>query len=433
MTESKKPENPHAKAYAAFVEQTKNHQLVVLHEDGLYRHLRIQEPGTRAWSWDITTWPGHLATSGDVADGYTFSREEDMIRFFSYAGRGDDGYYADGAPSIDVRYWAEKLGGGRSTEVKSFDPDHFVQLVRENLEESEALGTEAQGEYDRQLALLRKLYDLTGSGETALTANLAEYRRLQGVVADNVGYGRYTDRNRSDLARAKETLWSTESLTDEQHDVLSADPDWHELGDTDIPATSPAVRRQEILNEARYHADSEHEARDWLSENEKHLGGDTWEWDLRDWDFHFLLTCYCIAFGVRLYLQHVKTHDTNDTYIYVRDGRVQNRPARPVIDVSFLDYGVPDAEEAREALATRKAIMASPQAKLELPETIRELTELIHEHGDEHTRTEFDEIVDQEMAVAERVLAHHERQEAARQKWGEADAARSAAWTNRNG
>ncbi|MFI9629299.1 hypothetical protein [Streptomyces sp. NPDC052042] len=53
--------------------------------------------------------------------------------------------------------------------------------------------------------------------------------------------------------------------------------------------------------------------------------------------------------------------------------------------------------------------MASPQAREELPETIRELTELIREHGDEHTRSEFDRIVDQEMAAAERALTRREQ------------------------
>ncbi|MCX4573236.1 MULTISPECIES: hypothetical protein [unclassified Streptomyces] len=85
-----KPTNPYAHAYADFLRETAEHQLVVLHDDGLYRHLRIQKPGTRIWSWDITTWQSH---------------------------------YSDGAPSIDVHYWAEKLCGGRSYEVEMYDAD----------------------------------------------------------------------------------------------------------------------------------------------------------------------------------------------------------------------------------------------------------------------------------------------------------------------
>lgn len=415
MTEQAKPTNPYAKAYAAFKEQTKHHFLTVIHEDGLYRHLRIQAPGTRMWSWDITTWPGYLATSGDIADGFLFTRLDDMINFFSVP-TGSREYYSDGAPSIDVRYWAEKLSGGRATEVKTYQSETFLQQVREHLEEHEELGDEAQAEYERQLALLRRIYHFDGSGEAALQTNLAEYRRLQSFVANDPGFGRYAARNRSELALAKAALWSLKNLTDEQSDLLSADPDWHELSDTDIPAKSPAQRRAEILDDARWHSESAHEAHEWLSDNEEYVGSDTWEWDLRDYDFHFVLACYCIDLGVRLYQEHVKQHATNDTYVYVRDGYVQNRPARPIIDVSFLDYGVPDECEAREALGVRKQIMATPQAKLELPETIRELTELIWSHGDESTRAEFDQILDQEMAVAERTLTRREQEQARRQQ-----------------
>lgn len=102
------PENPGAHAWKATQENVAGHQLTVLHDDGLYKHLRMAESGTRMWSWEMVTWPGHLATSGDIGDGYTFSRELDMIGFFKLAGR-KEAYYSDGAPSIDFRYWAEKL------------------------------------------------------------------------------------------------------------------------------------------------------------------------------------------------------------------------------------------------------------------------------------------------------------------------------------
>lgn len=76
-----KPTNPYAQAYSDFLSETAEHQLVMLHGDGLYRHPRIQKPGTCMWSWDITTWPGRLAISGDIADGFVFTRLEDMIDF----------------------------------------------------------------------------------------------------------------------------------------------------------------------------------------------------------------------------------------------------------------------------------------------------------------------------------------------------------------
>ncbi|MEO3931316.1 hypothetical protein WMO79_00690 [Micrococcaceae bacterium Sec7.4] len=125
--------NPAAKAWAAFQKDTAGHQLTVLHEDGLYRHFRMAAPGTRWGSWDIITWPGHLATSGDAADGLTFSRENDMIVDFFGKMRGSRPYFADGAPSIDFRYWAEKLQGDQRDTVRAYVHEDFVRYVKETL------------------------------------------------------------------------------------------------------------------------------------------------------------------------------------------------------------------------------------------------------------------------------------------------------------
>lgn len=128
-----KPENPYATIYANFLEQTKEHALTVLLDDGLNRQMRVGAPGSGIWSWHVVTWPGYLTTFGDIADGYLFTRIEDMMHFFDRDGHHD--YYSDGAPSIDFRYWAEKLSGGRSMEVKKFYPEHFVKILTEHLDE----------------------------------------------------------------------------------------------------------------------------------------------------------------------------------------------------------------------------------------------------------------------------------------------------------
>lgn len=131
--------NPYADEYASFVAQTAGHQLTVLREDGLYRHLRMHNPEMGSmWSWQVVTVPWFLTTFGDVADGYSFSREEDMLEFFSHAGTAPN-YYTDGAPLIDFRYWAEKLRGGRSREVKQFSPQAFIEQVEDDLTDLEEL------------------------------------------------------------------------------------------------------------------------------------------------------------------------------------------------------------------------------------------------------------------------------------------------------
>lgn len=298
-----KPENPYAKIYANFLKQTEDHTLTVQLDDGLNRQMRVGAPDSGIWSWRVVTWPGYLATFGDIADGYLFTRIQDMMHFFDRDGH--HGYYSDGAPSIDFRYWAEKLSGGRSREVKKYDSDYFLRQVREHLEESETLGTEAQGEYDRQLALLRRIYELDGSGEAALQKNLTAYLQAKDRVDGRpyaVGLTAQTE-----LALAKDRLWSTENFTDAQHDLLDNHPDWHELGDTEIAAQSPADRRAEVLEDARLYAESEQEAHEWLRDNEDHVGSDTWEWDMRDYDMHFIFACYAIDKTVQLWREYEKT------------------------------------------------------------------------------------------------------------------------------
>lgn len=145
-TKEESPTNPAAEAWSSFQENSANHQLSVLHEDGLYRHFRMSEPGTHMWSWDIVTWPGHLATSGDIADGLnltemttsadglTFSREPDMVGFFALANHKRV-YYSDGAPSIDFRYWAEKLQGDQRETTREYKHENFIRFVTETLTE----------------------------------------------------------------------------------------------------------------------------------------------------------------------------------------------------------------------------------------------------------------------------------------------------------
>lgn len=130
------PPNPAAEAWAVFQENTNAHVLQVLHDDGLYRHLRMSAPGTGNWHWDVVTWPWNLATGGDIADGWTFSREEDMIDFFTLvAPPRKQNYYSDGAPTLDFNYWAEKLQGDQRSNARSYQHKKFLDYVHSDLNE----------------------------------------------------------------------------------------------------------------------------------------------------------------------------------------------------------------------------------------------------------------------------------------------------------
>jgi hypothetical protein len=102
------------------------HEMTILHEGGLYRHLRFRRMEARAdgkigpsslYWFDLVTWPGSLAVNGDMGS-FLFSRTEDMFEFF----RG---------VQINPQYWAEKVRAGRKG-LQVYDEDLFRQLVTEH-------------------------------------------------------------------------------------------------------------------------------------------------------------------------------------------------------------------------------------------------------------------------------------------------------------
>lgn len=278
-----KPANPYAHAYADFAAQTKDHKLVVIENNGLYKHLRVQAPGTRTWGWDLITWPGHLATSGDIAAGYVFSREPDMLAFFTSSNRKTH-YYSDGAPSIDVRYWAEKIIGPHAHALKKYSSEAFLQQVREELEEHHELGLAQDTVRARQIETLeqiRKMRHRTGGEDTSATVAEKLEKHWRGELTDF-------------------QLFTLEGLSQGEMDSLE---DFDEL-EAPVAEMEPAQRRQELLENAAQYADSEFEAHQWLQQHEEIFGTDTWEWDLRGWDIHFLYTCYAIELTTRLWKQY---------------------------------------------------------------------------------------------------------------------------------
>ena len=83
-----------------FLRNVARHELQVLHDDGVYRHLLGKEPGTGNRHFNIVTFPGYLCYTGDMG-AYTFCRRPDMFQFFrQMPGR---------IWNINPSYWAEKL------------------------------------------------------------------------------------------------------------------------------------------------------------------------------------------------------------------------------------------------------------------------------------------------------------------------------------
>lgn len=132
-----------------FLADVGEHKLTVLHDEGLYRHLRFQKPGTGFYWFDLITWPGNLAFKGDMG-GFMFARITDMFEFFRH-------------PTINPDYWAEKLPDGRDS-VRTYNIDLFKQQVKEHVAEA-ILNRETPKGISK--AVLRELFewgDITWEG-----------------------------------------------------------------------------------------------------------------------------------------------------------------------------------------------------------------------------------------------------------------------------
>lgn len=109
--------------FARFESYITKHQITILVDDGVRRHLRLGEPGTYNCQFDILTWPGHLCYTGDLGT-YVFSRIEDMLQFFRAK-------QPRGADTINLQYWAEKLLAVCKTDgFKEFTEDRFHEVIK---------------------------------------------------------------------------------------------------------------------------------------------------------------------------------------------------------------------------------------------------------------------------------------------------------------
>lgn len=114
-----------------FLKDCAEHELTIVRDEGVNRHLRFKKPGTNAYWFDIVTWPGVLCVNGDCG-AYMFSRLEDMFEFF----RTKPNRVKEGELHINPQYWMEKLravnknsrGAG---DAKQFSLDVFKRRVIE--------------------------------------------------------------------------------------------------------------------------------------------------------------------------------------------------------------------------------------------------------------------------------------------------------------
>lgn len=102
-----------------FMQNVAQHEMTVLRDDGVDRHLRFKRPGSSIYWFDIITWSGRLYIGGDCGT-WVFNRLEDMFQFF----RTDRG-------GINPSYWSEKLEATPEKGAEEFSEDRFREVINE--------------------------------------------------------------------------------------------------------------------------------------------------------------------------------------------------------------------------------------------------------------------------------------------------------------
>jgi hypothetical protein len=101
-----------------FEHDTRNHQLSVLRNDGVNRHLRFERPGDSSYRVDLITWDGRLCIDSDCGT-FVFARIPDMFDFFRRDGR-----------EINPSYWQEKaIAIGTHEGVEEWSGPRFKRAV----------------------------------------------------------------------------------------------------------------------------------------------------------------------------------------------------------------------------------------------------------------------------------------------------------------
>ena len=112
-----------------FLDDTKEHRMTILHDDGAHRHIRFSKPQSSTYRFDLHTWPGYLCVTGDCGS-YVFSRLHDMFEFFDHSKR--DPF------AINPDYWGQKLEAiDKNGGYKQFSRDKFQALVKSHFSEFE--------------------------------------------------------------------------------------------------------------------------------------------------------------------------------------------------------------------------------------------------------------------------------------------------------
>lgn len=244
-----------AEAGEAFTRDTAAHEITILEDDGLYRHVRFQGrypddykvPEFRGkkhifYYFDLVTWPGSLVIRGDM-ESYLFTRLDDMFEFFR-----------DHKPNPG--YWAEKLPAAMREDTKRYSEDLLAQLVAGHVtdaEEERWPGLRAAAA--EQVTGDRDIYNASDALRV-----LSEFE-FGATVTGRCSCGAV----REGLPEADERNWES------SHRAMAP-----------VGSGSHLITREPVSG---------------------FQFCDAWDWDLRDWTHQFLWCCHAIPWGIAQYDQ----------------------------------------------------------------------------------------------------------------------------------
>jgi hypothetical protein len=231
--------DPLADAAERFAKDVASHEMTVLHDDGLYRHIRFRS-GRSAYWFELVTWPGSLTVNGGM-EAFTFSRCDDMFEFF----RGKE---------INPSYWAEKVRG--RTSVKGYSEEKFRQIITGHIAE----GAETYP------SLAQEWPGLAEAVQRDLFAGAIYYEHGAREALDEFAFG---DRFEAECRCGEKAEFP-------DYETAASWPRGHAPGDGGHWAK--CVRTTEGFRFTQ-----------------------TDEWDFQDWTYQFLWCCHAIQWGIGRY------------------------------------------------------------------------------------------------------------------------------------
>jgi hypothetical protein len=232
---------------ARFARETAKHQMTVLHDDGLYRHLKFMSPGHGSFgAFHLITWPYNLVAKTGWTFHFDIDATEDTFDLFRRTALPGE---------INPGYWQEKVRAGRD-EIYGYSMD----LLKKEIKDSKRQWI--RDDLDNRITKLAK----------------------------ELGFdeAKVTDDMRKRLAEQVEPEWNAykRQLRKAVHDHFFSDD-----AEYNVEYESEAHR---ALNDFSFRPEGD-------DSEYPHYFADWHEWRLSKFSHGFLHTCHAIRHGIDLY------------------------------------------------------------------------------------------------------------------------------------